>query len=298
MSNDDHVLTDALETPGARDRVHFANGQLLDAQDFRDEQDYHRSRLARSLAYAHGPGTVAGARVEYRPALAPDEDPAMPAGQDEELRVLPGLVIDRIGRLIEIPRAVCLRVQPWYDAQSPQALNAALALGGGSVITLDVFVRFRNCGRGRTPAFQDGPGNALDKVSYARVRDGFEVQPILRSSTLPEPPLDPWAALAAESDPAARLGLARDLVLDTVWREDSEHWANDMPPPGREHDATQDPTSVFLARVGLRAAAAGDASVPPARELGPDSKPVVLPPDNASRLFVFPTAALRHLLAP
>lgn len=291
------VIPDPLATLDAHDRVHFSNGQLLDAQDFRDEQDYHRSRLARALAYVHGPGTVAGARVTYEAPLEPDEDPQHPAGRPERIRVAAGLVIDRLGRLIEIPRSVCLRLDEWYQQQAPEALNAALVVGSGQDIFVDVFVAFRNCGRGRTPSFDDRPGNALDKVSFARVRDGYEVQAVLRDRALPEPPLDPWAEVAAEPDGPSRLARLRELVLDG-WREGSEHWLGDLPPPGREHDATQDPTSVFLARLALRAVAAGDSSERPERELDGGGKPVVTGPDNDARLFVFTTAAIRHLLAP
>lgn len=291
------VIRDPLLTLDAHDRVHFSNGQLLDAQDFRDEQDYHRSRLARALAYVHGPGTVAGARVTHEPPLAPDEDTQHPAGRPERIRVAAGLVIDRLGRLIEIPRSVCLRLDEWYEQQTPEALHAALTLGGGQDIFVDIFVAFHNCGRGRTPSFDDRPGNALDKVSFARVRDGYEVQAVLRDSVLTDPPLDPWEEVAAEPDASSRLAKLKDLVLDG-WRESSEHWINDEPPPGREHDATQDPTSVFLARLALRATPSGDPGERPERELGGDGKPVVTGPDNDSRLFVFTTAAIRHLLAP
>src|SRR4051812_40120577 len=90
------------------DRVFYATGVLLDAEDFLDEQTYHRGRLARALAYLDGSGTVAGLRVEVRPA---SEDP------DEELVIHPGLAIDRIGRLIEVPSARCLRLRNWFDNQ-------------------------------------------------------------------------------------------------------------------------------------------------------------------------------------
>jgi hypothetical protein len=55
---------------------------------------------------------------------------------------------------------------------------------------------------------------------------------------------------------------------------------------------------VFLARLALRATAPGDSSVRPPRTLDGNDKPVVTGPDNDARLFVFTTAAIRHLLAP
>src|SRR5262245_37226124 len=109
MSTRNDPLAAAAETAraGVLDRVFYATGILLAADDFDAEQTYHRGRLARALAYLHGSGTVAGLRVGVLPALAPGADPAFLQGREEELRVQPGLAIDRLGRLIEIPRAAC-----------------------------------------------------------------------------------------------------------------------------------------------------------------------------------------------
>jgi hypothetical protein len=49
---------------------------------------------------------MAGVRVTHRPA---DED------VEEEVRVAPGLVVDRLGRLVEVPRDACLRLDRWWE---------------------------------------------------------------------------------------------------------------------------------------------------------------------------------------
>src|SRR5437870_11525741 len=87
------------------DRVFYATGTLLDAADFSAEQMYHRGRLARALTYLHGSGTVAGLKVEWERPLMAGADPKFPAGREETLRVHPGMAIDRLGRIIEVPRA-------------------------------------------------------------------------------------------------------------------------------------------------------------------------------------------------
>ena len=118
-----YALPDAM-------RPHYATGMLLDAADFADEQTYHRNRLARALAFASGAGarrlppgvdpttagasglfaggTLAGLRVQQVPATAPAV---------EEIRIAPGLAVDRLGRLVEVPRAVCLRVDRWFAGE-------------------------------------------------------------------------------------------------------------------------------------------------------------------------------------
>ena len=54
---------DPLEAAPPAERVNYATGVLLDAEDFRDEQTYHRGRLATALRHLAGFGTVAGLRV-------------------------------------------------------------------------------------------------------------------------------------------------------------------------------------------------------------------------------------------
>ena len=59
----DIASADPLEQDAAPERVNYATGVLLDAQDFLDEQTYHRARLARALKYVVGMGTIAGLGV-------------------------------------------------------------------------------------------------------------------------------------------------------------------------------------------------------------------------------------------
>ena len=46
----------------APERVNYATGVLLQAEDFRDEQTYHRGRLATALRHLVGFGTRRGPR--------------------------------------------------------------------------------------------------------------------------------------------------------------------------------------------------------------------------------------------
>ena len=51
---------DPLTRQPLGERPVYATGMLLDAQDFQDEQTYHRSQLARALGAVAGSGTLAG----------------------------------------------------------------------------------------------------------------------------------------------------------------------------------------------------------------------------------------------
>ncbi|MBN8442665.1 MAG: hypothetical protein J0M28_13360 [Thauera sp.] len=294
-------------------RPHYATGMLLDAQDFAAEQVYHRNRLARALAFASGAGsrrlpegigenpgatglfgggTLAGLRVAHAPAAG---------AQPEEIRVAPGLAVDRLGRLVEVPRAVCLRLQRWFDSElerdggddlrraalsSPERfastrLTEAIAGGGDPLperaVIVDVFVRFVTCRQALTPAFASGPFDALDAVETSRLRDAYEVHFVPRTDGLDDdfnglPLLD--RDLSALSGTARRDAL-QDAVLDG-WPDLAGTVGADgelAAPPG--HPPGLDPTAIFLARVFI-AVGAGD---PPARSGGATV-------DNGGRRFL------------
>ena len=106
---------DPLVQPHDPDRVNYANGVLLDEKDFREEQTYSRSRLARALSYLHGHGTVAGLNVARITQNVREEREVV--ADAHVLRVTPGLATDRLGRLIEVPIPYCIRAQKWLEEE-------------------------------------------------------------------------------------------------------------------------------------------------------------------------------------
>ena len=245
MATEEDLLPQ-LEGP---DRVNYATGVLLGAEDFQAEQDYHRGRLARALAYAMGYGTLAGLKVLHQPAQVADV--AHPA-RSERLLVAPGLAIDRIGRLIEVARPRCLKLDEWYNAQSPQLLRQSwhdtgtLWSDSPSGVAADLFVRFVVCERGKTPAFASDAFDTFDSVTAARLRDGFEVALILRQESSPALPQPQWPDFGND---AATL---RDAILN-AWHEGSAFSTQQGLDPLPEHVPGQDTSSLFLARVLLPA---------------------------------------------
>jgi hypothetical protein len=301
------IRQDPIATgPLAPERLHFATGILLDAEDFRAEQLYHRGRLARSLAYLHGHGTIAGLRVDWESPLAPGDDPNFPDGREERLTVQPGLAVDRLGRLIEVPEPACIRLDRWYRSQEASrlslALHEALTLRDEEVeegteagdadvsvaaaVVADIFLRFVSCERGKTPAFAAGPFDALDAVQPSRLRDGYALELLLRDRPAPPPPLNPWQAVDPAAAPAERAIALRKLVYG-AWREATDDWDAGGPVPLPEHAPGQDTTALFLARVVIPAAA----GTPPIRTPG-----AKVYRQNAVRRFVLPSGLLAHLL--
>lgn len=251
---------DPLLLQPAPERPAYATGQLLDVQDFSDEQTYHRGRLARALGALAGNGTLAGLRAGYAAASA-----TMP----EEIRIEPGYAVDRLGRLIEIPRPACTRLQRWFEGISAldagdtlrrsaydnlgrfasSRAQAEAALPARAVVA-DVFIRFLACPRGFTPAFAAGPFDALNAVSTSRLRDAYELQLLARTDLddahtgLPAAGAD----LAAIADPTARKAALQDAIFN-AWSASGHASEAGALPPASEHLPAMDTTAVWLARL-------------------------------------------------
>jgi hypothetical protein len=283
------------------ERLHYATGELLGADDFRDEQTYHRRQLAHALLFLNGSGTLAGLRVvaRHRPGKTPNED-------EVHLEVSPGLALDRAGRLIEVPRAACLRLRRWFgfiathppDSTLPDVGDLRTAFHNGAVVA-DIFLAFHACDRGYTPAFASGPFDALDASQPSRVRDAYELSLALRSEANPPTAYDPWADISGALD---RVAAARQASLE-AWDSLA------LPPPDHvgewhENPAEVDATAVLLARLRIPAvlkavgapepdwsAAAWPAPTPP------PPAPIEVTPniDNTIRNFVLPPAAIGRL---
>ena len=295
---------DPLYAQPLSERPLYATGMLLDAQDFSDEQTYHRAQLARAMAFLAGGGTLAGLRVTHQNATAG------PAGQPEEIRVEPGLAVDRLGRLIELPRPACLRLPRWYDAQNAidggdilrqaaygnlsrflsaraiaeAALPGAVAVPARAVVA-DVFLRFVACPRGLTPSFAAGPFDALNAVATSRVRDAYELLLMPRAGlddAYDGLPVAPGASVIGDPTAAAdeRHAALQNAVLAAYAASGRAGNAGQLAPLPEQPNGL-DPTAVFIGRV-LVPVAAGD---PPVR----DGAAVLV--DNWRRRFI-PSASL------
>jgi hypothetical protein len=281
-------------------RLHYATGELLGADDFQDEQTYHRRQLARALLHLHGSGTIAGLRVvpQHRPGARTEED-------EVELDVLPGLALDHAGRLIEVPRQACLRLRRWYTfiadrAPSSEELDASdlraawradAAIPAGGAVVADVFVTFHECDTGYTPAFASGPFDALDASQPSRVRDGYELSLILRTerdADLREA-FDPWAGIA---------GATLEQRLQSAERISFGLWDR-LSQPMPENPVDVDATAVLLARLRIPAGQNPAADRAPI----PDWSATAWPDENANinnrvRHILLPPGAVRFLIAP
>jgi hypothetical protein len=287
---------DPLYTQPGAERPAYATGMLLDAQDFSAEQNYHRGRLARALAFLCGGGTLAGLQINY---VAAGLD------QPEEIEVSPGLAVDRLGRIVEVPRPACLRLANWFSNTSnsdggdtlrrsaydnlarfisPRYGESAPNLPLYAVIA-DVFIRFALCPVGLTPSFAAGPFDALNAVTTARIRDAYELQLIPRQAlgdSYTGLPLPVGAASVGNSDapPAQRRNAVQDAILASYAGSGHAGGSGGLAPLP-EQPVDLDPSAIFLGRVFIPVGSGN----PPARSA---DSPLI---DNWARRFL-PSLAL------
>jgi len=272
---DTTALADPLEAMPPPERVNYATGVLLAAEDFRDEQTYHRARLARVLAALAGFGTLAGLRVFPSEA----SDPEL------ELRVAPGIAIDRFGRLIEIAEPYCIRIARWFAGTSTAALRAAVhrapRVSVPVAVVTDVFVAALSCARAKTPAFATGPFDALDAVVPARLAEAAQLELVLRAEGGPDPipsPRNFWPA--ADATPEAKLA----AVLDAWEVGTAATSADGSLDPLTEHVPGHNTSAVLLARVTIPVVLAADAGSDVRPQLDMAQRVSV---DNSFRPFIY-----------
>lgn len=265
------LAPDPLAAPLKPERVNYATGVLLQAEDFQDEQTYHRGRLAMALRHIAGFGTIAGLRVRAPAA----------GNNDLELRIEPGVALDRYGRLIELSEAYCIRLANWFAAQETGKLRTAVHRAPNVdfpvAVVADIFLSAKDCARGMTPSVAAGPFDALDALVPARLAEEPQLELVLRAEADPIPsPVNHW--------PEA--GATRDVKLAAVlgsWDSGLTGAADEDLDPLPEQVPGTDLSAVLLARVAIPVQLAADApsDVRPAIDA---ARPSV---DNRVRPFIF-----------
>jgi hypothetical protein len=201
-----------------------------------------------------------------------------------EIEVTPGLAIDRVGRMIEVPRTVCIRIQPWLTNQSVSDLNSALHSGN---ILVDVFATFAACTRGVTPCFatQDDY-DATDAFTANRLLDSCAMQLVLRTDAAPRLPQDPWlpsgAVPSGPITPAIAQSLKQSILAANSGPSATAPFTTNGPMPA-EIPPGFDPSSVFLARISIPATAGASGQAP-----NYNLNNIAI--DNLSRLFLYPAS--------
>lgn len=217
--------------------INYHFGMLLGVEDLRAEQGFHVGRVQRHQREAHGAGVLRGLEVKF------DED-------DNEIKVMPGFAVDRLGRDIEIDRPHCFSLPAWFSANAPKNpdLRDANAAGGFSLL---ITLQAAACLERPVQAIAAECNGSGQEVAFSRLREtfhlGIEFAPappaaeapsvlsqiidMATAGTLPDDAADPqkhrlhllWQqAYASGSGTDLALFLKQALILDQLARQPQE----------------------------------------------------------------------------
>jgi hypothetical protein len=243
-------VADRLETSPAPERLNLADGALLTAAHFQTEQLYHRGQVSRLALHLHGAGTVAGLDVRYAPTT----------GAEVEIRVAPGMALDRLGRIVEMHHESCLTVALWLAQQEDDPLTRARVLAGLRAagdglpdhLIADVYLGFHACARAPEPAFATPNADTIDGVVASRVLDTGQLRLVVRPVGDDR---EPQSRVSAAIPGEPSLDLVKDYKRQLGWdrtRPRSDPFR--LPAGGdlSEHIVTgdvQDGSEILLARL-------------------------------------------------
>lgn len=156
-------------------RVRF--GMLLGEEDFTTIGAYHRGKGWLHNAWLHRQGVVWGFGVEL-------------ARDNREVRVLPGLALDALGRELHLDQTACLDAGAWFDKHAADPGFAIEDVEGGKRFTAHVIARFRPCLDRAVPAMAEPCAGDARSVTHSRVVEMVELL-LLPGAAPPrtEPPL-------------------------------------------------------------------------------------------------------------
>ena len=218
-------------------RVRFYPRQLLEANDLRQEQAYHRERSRRHNRYLHGWGVVAGCQVQ----------PATTAERPWQVRVCPGYLLTPPGDEVSVPAPMtfdladctlstgdpCAFARPCPPVSRRALVERRLYLA----------VRYLECEGDpvRLPGDRCGCGCGSGDVQceYSRIRDGYELcclSDLPATHQVPDPDCealragtllpfgttaaeDPWVVLATITLPDAGVALTVKEIDESTHRK-------------------------------------------------------------------------------
>ena len=165
-------------------RVNYSTGQLLNAEDLRAEQEYHREKHRRHNLLFHGSGIVVGLKV----STATDS-------RETIVTVAPGHAVDAVGNDIELCEAVNLRLPK-------------------SAAALVVELRYAESLTDPVPVLSEGEG---EQAQPSRIEEGGEVVLVTQTDSASS------KALRTNLRPNPNVVLARLIQTRRGWQVDRRH---------------------------------------------------------------------------
>lgn len=169
-----------------RRRLTYFHGQLLSAQDLRQEQEQFLARLRLHNLALHGHGVAHG--LWTRPV--PDDECPDPRRAAPWFEVTDGVAVDRHGAELIVPCGVLPRHDLWRLLDEDERCRALESVRSGAD-GVTVYLTIHHCEEpvDSVRAVYTESCDGLPRTAYAHIREGF----VLRATTRePEPePCDP-----------------------------------------------------------------------------------------------------------
>lgn len=160
-------------------RVSF--GMLLGVDDFETLGAYHRGKTWLHSAWLHREGVVWGLDVRIDP-------------EANEVEVLPGLALDRLGREMHLDVPMCVNVPRWLEEhRNDPELKIETDDLGNVRFEAHVAIRFRACLARPVPALSEPCEGAGHSTSFSRVSETAEL--LLVAGPAPRPEAWPYHRL-------------------------------------------------------------------------------------------------------
>ncbi|MGI5413951.1 hypothetical protein ACQEV9_45030 [Streptomyces chartreusis] len=173
---------------GGRRRLTYFHGQLLSAQDLRQEQTYFRARHRLHNLALHGHGVAYG--LWTRPVPTPSGHCPDPEHAAPWLEVTDGLALDRVGDEVIVGRGARPRFDLWSLLDDHERIRAEEDIRRGAE-GVTVYLRIHHCEEpvDNVRAVHTEGCEGVPHMAYAHIREGFA----LRATTCePDPePCDP-----------------------------------------------------------------------------------------------------------
>lgn len=164
------------DNPQCAPNYHF--GMLLGVEDLRAEQGFHLGRARRHQRALHGSGVVCGFGVDLH-------------GQaGDELRVRPGLGVDRLGRDLVLAVAQCVSLPAWWRAQRALpdfAQRFNVEDPADATLDLDLLLGYSSCLDRPVPALADPCAGTGADVAYARICESARLSLVASRQADPPP---------------------------------------------------------------------------------------------------------------
>ncbi|MGW0584961.1 hypothetical protein ACWD25_55860, partial [Streptomyces sp. NPDC002920] len=169
-----------------RRRLTYFHGQLLSAQDLRQEQEQFLARLRLHNLALHGYGVAYG--LWTRPVPAPAGDCPGPGRAAPWLEVTDGVAVDRNGDEVIVPCGALPRHDLWRLLDEEERHRAAQEIQERKPDGVTVYVTIHHCEEpvDSVRAVHTEGCDSLPRTAYAHIREGFALR-----ATTRQPESDP-----------------------------------------------------------------------------------------------------------